>query len=95
MSAGQQLKAKYDFQATDKTMLSFRVADQFSLVRKTSKDWWIVRSTSGEEGLAPANYLGVYEVSQCVYILCAPCWLCSKCNLLKVQCLNTVYCGVH
>jgi len=55
--AGQQYKAMYNFNATADNMLSFKTGDQFSLVRKTSNDWWTVRSMSGDTGLAPVNHL--------------------------------------
>ena len=57
--AGQQYKAKYDFESTRDGTLSFKTGDQFSLVRKTSMDWWMVRSMSGDTGLAPTTYLEV------------------------------------
>ena len=65
--AGQQYKAKYDFVASGDGMLSFKTADQFSLVRKTNNDWWMVRSMSGDIGLAPVAYLEVSLVLCIVY----------------------------
>lgn len=61
--AGQQYKAKFDFQATGEGQLSFKKADQFSLVRKTNNDWWTLRSMGGDVGLAPVNYIEV-----CCYV---------------------------
>ncbi len=57
--AGQQFKAKYDYKASVEGTLSFKTGDQFSLVRKTSNDWWTVRSMSGDTGLAPVSYIQV------------------------------------
>ena len=57
MSTAVQYRAKYDFVASGKGMLSFKLGDQFSLVSKTSDSWWTVKSAAGDMGLAPANYL--------------------------------------
>jgi len=57
MSTAVQYRARYDFVASGKGMLSFKLGDQFSLVSKTSDSWWTVKSAAGDMGLAPASYL--------------------------------------
>lgn len=56
-------QAKYDFSPTGKGQLTLKVGDKFTIVSKTSKDWWTVRAASGELGLAPVSYLEVCEVA--------------------------------
>ena len=68
MSAGGQFKALYDFSGSGEGVLNFKKGDQFTLVSKTSADWWMVRSPSGEKGLVPVNYIGACEVSVCVCV---------------------------
>lgn len=63
MSAGQQFRAVYEFSSADEGVLSFKSGDQFTLVSKTNKDWWTVRSISGERGMAPITYLEACPVS--------------------------------
>ena len=63
MSAGHQYKAKYDFKSTGVGILSFQTGDQFILVSKANSDWWSVRTTSGEIGLVPINYIEACPVS--------------------------------
>ena len=77
MAAGEQYKAKYDFEATGDGMLSFKARDQFSLVRKTNTDWWTVRSMSGEVGMVPVTYLEVYQVGLCVCVCVGGGGLCT------------------
>jgi hypothetical protein len=62
MSAGGQFKALYDFSGSGEGVLKFKKGDQFTLVSKTSADWWMVRAPSGEKGLVPVNYVGACEV---------------------------------
>ena len=77
MSAGGQFKALYDFTGSGEGVLSFKKGDQFTLVSKTSVDWWTMRSPSGEKGLVPMNYVGACEVGvlcTCVYLsVWCPC----------------------
>ena len=63
MAAGQQYKAIFDFTSTGDGILSFKVGEQFTLVSKTNENWWLVRSPSGEKGLAPISYLEACPVS--------------------------------
>ena len=63
MAAGQQYRALYEFTSTGAGVLSFKPGEHFTLVSKTNNDWWMVRSTSGEKGLAPVNYLEACPVS--------------------------------
>ena len=63
MAAGQQFKALYEFTSTGDGILSIKAGEQFTLVSKTNQDWWTVRSTSGEKGLAPISYLEACPVS--------------------------------
>ncbi len=73
--AGQQYKAKYDHVATAEGTLSFKTGDQFTLVRKTNNDWWMVRSMSGDTGLAPVSYLEVSQsrLQYCMYVFILVC----------------------
>ena len=57
MSASTVCRAKYDFTPTGKGQLSLKIGDEFTIVSKASKDWWTVRSVSGELGLVPVAYL--------------------------------------
>ena len=63
MAAGQQYRALFDFVSTGEGILSFKTKEQFTLVSKTDDHWWMVRSTSGEKGLAPISYLEPCPVS--------------------------------
>ncbi len=62
MSASTVCRAKYDFASAGKGQLTLKVGDEFTIVNKTSTDWWTVRSTSGKLGLAPVAYLELSQV---------------------------------
>ena len=57
MAAGQLYRAQFAFQSTGDGVLSLSVGDQVSLISKTDANWWKVRASSGEVGLAPITYL--------------------------------------
>ena len=63
MSAGQQYRALFDFVSNGQGVLTFKAGDRFTLVSKTDESWWLVRTVSGENGLAPISYLEACHVS--------------------------------
>ncbi|CAN6674401.1 actin cytoskeleton-regulatory complex protein Sla1p [Trichomonascus vanleenenianus] len=58
-SAGQQIgKVLYNFEAQGDDELSAREGDTvFILDDKKSDEWWMVKNTSGEEGVIPSSYI--------------------------------------
>ena len=71
MSTETRYRAKYDFAASGKGMLTFKVGDRFILVSRTSDDWLTVKSMAGDMGLAPASYLEAVQVCDGVCVCLA------------------------
>ena len=84
MSTETRYRAKYDFAASGKGMLTFKVGDRFILVSRTSDDWLTVKSMAGDMGLAPASYLEAIQVREwrghrvCVCVCVCVCEPCSQ-----------------
>eukprot|EP00039_Didymoeca_costata_P015407 m.261250 g.261250 ORF g.261250 m.261250 type:complete len:724 (+) comp16217_c0_seq3:2230-4401(+) len=55
------LLALWSYEATAEGELTFQEDDRFFLCKKNDDGWWNVRTISGKEGLAPANYLREVE----------------------------------
>ena len=73
MSTETRYRAKYDFVASGKGMLTIKVGDRFTLVSKTNDDWLTVKSAAGDMGLAPASYLEAVQVCECVKVCVCVC----------------------
>ena len=58
-----QVKALYDFTATEGGELSFKTGDIIDVIDKVYKEWW-KGSIGPEEGIFPANYVEKIESSQ-------------------------------
>lgn len=60
-SAGQKMgKVLYDFEAQGDDEISVKEGENvFILDDKKSKEWWIVRSSNGDEGVMPSSYIEV------------------------------------
>lgn len=58
-SAGQKMgKVLYDFEAQGDDEISVKEGENvFILDDKKSKEWWIVRSANGDEGVMPSSYI--------------------------------------
>ena len=55
----------YDYVSTRFPWLHFLIlVSQFFLVDKTDVSWWTVRTTNGQQGLVPVNYIDKLEVNE-------------------------------
>jgi hypothetical protein len=52
----------YPFASTESDELILRKNEVLEILDKTEDDWWRCRKTSGEEGMAPLNYLEVLSL---------------------------------
>ena len=61
----QTCTAHIAFVAIKSTQLSFECGETFTII-DSSKTWWTVRNSRGQEGLVPSNYVKVVEKSKVV-----------------------------
>ena len=47
----------YDFKAIEKSDLSVHIGQWVRVIEKSDSDWWLVRTSNGNEGYVPSNFL--------------------------------------
>ncbi|KAI8087846.1 uncharacterized protein B0P05DRAFT_569327 [Gilbertella persicaria] len=52
-----RVRAEYDYVAQQEEELSFEEGDEMVLLEKDDPDWFLVKSSKGDIGLAPSNYV--------------------------------------
>jgi len=52
-----KVKAKFNFVGSDPEDLSFKKGDILTVIKKEEDDWWLARSSDGQEGLIPRPYV--------------------------------------
>lgn len=52
----------YPYASTQSDELILRKNEVIEILEKTEEDWWRCRNTSGDEGMAPLNYLEVLSL---------------------------------
>jgi len=56
-------KALYEYKTDLKNYLSFQTGDQFTILDKSLKDWFLAQNGFGEIGYIPQNYVTKEDVS--------------------------------
>ncbi|KAG1617912.1 hypothetical protein G6F46_004310 [Rhizopus delemar] len=62
-----RVRAEYDYQAQQEEELSFEEGDEMDLLERDDPDWYLVKHSHGQVGLAPSNYVQLseqYEIQQ-------------------------------
>jgi len=52
-----RVRAEFDYAAQQEEELSFEEGDEMDLLEQDDPDWFLVKSSKGEIGLAPSNYV--------------------------------------
>ncbi|CEG82222.1 hypothetical protein RMATCC62417_16329 [Rhizopus microsporus] len=52
-----RIRAEYDYEAQQEEELSFQEGDEMDLLEQDDPDWYLVKHTNGQVGLAPSNYV--------------------------------------
>lgn len=51
------MRAEFDYAAQQEEELSFEEGEEMDLLEQDDPDWFLVKSSKGEIGLAPSNYV--------------------------------------
>ncbi|XP_076842367.1 tyrosine-protein kinase TXK-like [Brachyhypopomus gauderio] len=75
----QKVVALYDFTATEKSDLSLRHGEEYTLLHKQDKLWWMVQDDHGNKGFIPSNYVtGKHNIE-------ANEWYCKNINRSEAE----------
>lgn len=61
---GEFAVALYDFESTGPDELSVQEGERLCIIEKEGEEWWKCRNAHGNEGVVPASYLEVGDVTQ-------------------------------
>lgn len=60
---GESAKVLYDFDAQGEDELTVKENDVITVMDKENDEWWLVRNSRGQEGVVPAQYVEIGDVS--------------------------------
>lgn len=62
-AGGEMAKVLYDFDAQGEDELTVKENDVVTIVDKENDEWWLVRSSGGQEGVVPAQYVEIGDAA--------------------------------
>ncbi|XP_035377504.1 tyrosine-protein kinase Tec isoform X2 [Electrophorus electricus] len=75
----QKLVALYDFTATERSDLSLTHGEEYTLLHKQDRLWWMVQDKDGNKGFIPSNYVtGKHNIE-------ANKWYCKNINRSEAE----------